>query len=265
MDSIREIKSFIDCKMLIERVRERRILYSNISEHFRGQGRSEYELIPTISRGVVNAKDIKEKEDYLLDFLKSELKRLKMENLLRIDPLLNDKQNIWNILFQAQHLEISTRLLDWTMDWKVALWFAVENPNNDGIDGQFWVFTAPDKIHSTDTRDSFYKKDLDNLDKTYLINVPIYWSEELPLQVGDVKRQRQFGKFTISPYESSFTPLEKQPEIIPYLEKYCIPAKAKKQIRLDLEKKGIHREWLYYRDANKDILEKLEKMKTTSP
>lgn len=263
MDCIQEIKSIEDCKILVERIRERRIFYSNISEHFRGQGRANYELVPNIARNLKNAEAIKSKEISLINFVKSEIENLGLEKIIRSDTYLNDKQNIWNLLFQAQHLGIPTRLLDWTMNWEVALWFAVENCKYDYEDGQFWVFTAPDRIHLTDTRDNYYKKDLNKLDKTYLINAPIYWSEDLSSQIGDIRRQRQFGKFTISPYEKAFIPLEKQAEISPYLEKYCIKSEYKKQIRIELESNGINEDWLYYRDADKKLLKKFNKMKTS--
>lgn len=141
------------------------------------------------------------------------------------------------------------------MKWQVGLWFAVENSKNDDVDGQFWVLSVPNEIHCNHDRNSYFQKDIANLDHTYFINAPIYMSDELPKQVAEVKRQRQQGKFTISPYRSSFAPLDQQADIAPFLEKYCIPANIKGQLRLDLTARGIHEEFLYYREHNQDILD----------
>jgi hypothetical protein len=219
-------------------------------------------LIPNISRTLTTAKEIQTKEEALISCLKKSIKENNTESLIRIDSDLNDKQNLWNILIQAQHLGVPTRFLDWSQKWKVGLWFAVENPSNDNVDGQFWIFSVPNEIHPTDSRDNFYNKDFYNLDKTYLINAPIYWSEDLNSQIGEIKRQRQFGKFSVSSFGKSIIPLENQPEINPYLEKYCIPAEAKGQMRLKLASLGIQKEWLYYNDAKTEILEKLDNIIT---
>jgi hypothetical protein len=259
-ECIKYLDSFEEVSILVSTVQERRIFTSCIMEHYRGQGRPEYKLIPSISRGINNPIDIELQEKNLLVSFVNKLKKQNIDYILRQDSYLTDKQNLWNTLFQAQHLGMPTRLLDWSAKWEDALWFAVEDLKNDDVDGQFWILTVPDSIHLTDTRDSFLKKDLVNLDKTYLINAPIYWSDELSNQIGEIRRQRQYGKFTISPYNTSFVPLEEQPSIIPHLEKYYIRASAKQQIRHKLELIGIRKEWLYYRDANKEILAKLDKV-----
>lgn len=267
MEYTKTISTFEEVKDLVSKIQERRIYNDNFMEHYRGQGRPEYKLVPNISRELKSANQVQTKEEELINGLKTALKKANIESILRLDSNLNDNQNLWNILIQAQHLGIPTRFLDWSLKWEVGLWFAVENPNNDGVDGQFWVFSVPNEIHPTDTRDNFYNKDLCNLDKTYLINAPIYWSDDLKEQIGEIKRQRQFGKFSVSSYENSIIPLENQPVINKYLEKYCIPAKAKMEIRLKLSSLGLDKEWLYYRDANIEILEKINKIceEKTSP
>lgn len=266
MEYLKYLSSFEEVYELVSKVQARRINNPEIMEHYRGQGRPEYKLMPNIARSCPSATVVQEKEAEIVSFLKTQLKLNEIENILYIDSELNETQNLWNILIQAQHLGLPTRLLDWSLKWQVGLWFAVENPSNDNVDGQFWIFSPPNEIHFTDTRGNFYDKDLNKLDQTFLINVPIFWSSDLEKQVGEIKRSRQFGKFTISPFEKSIIPLETQLNIIPYLEKYCIPAKSKKQIRNKLDSIGINSDWLYYRDANAAILNKLDViMNKTSP
>jgi hypothetical protein len=260
MECEKYLYSYEDVKELVQEIQKRRIYYSNIMEHFRGQGRPEYKLVPNISRKILTAKEIQTKENELINGLKIALKKENIEHILRIDCNLSNNQNLWNILIQAQHLGLPTRFLDWSLKWEVGLWFAVDNPKNDDVDGQFWVFSVPNAIHPNDIRDNFYNKDLGSLDKTYLINPPIYWSNDLIEQIGEIKRQRQFGKFSVSSFEKSIIPLEDQPEISPCLEKYCIPAEVKAQIRLELKSIGLRKEWLYYRDANPQILDKLNEI-----
>ena len=262
MNCIKRLNSYDEVVELINEIQQRRIFNNNIMEHYRGQGKPEYKLVPNISRELKSANQVQTKEEELINGLKTALKKANIESTLRLDSNLNDNQNLWNILIQAQQLGVSTRFLDWSLKWEIGLWFAVENPSNDGVDGQFWIFSVPNEIHPTDSRDNFYNKDLYNLDKTYLINAPIYWSEDLSSQIGEIKRQRQFGKFSVSSFGKSIIPLENQPEINPYLEKYCIPAEAKGQMRLKLASLGIQKEWLYYNDAKTEILEKLDKIIT---
>lgn len=256
-----KLNSYDDVHELLETIQKRRILNPLIMEHFRGQGRSEYKLIPSIARNVFSIEELIHREENILNELKRHLKNIEYAKLLRSDEFLNAQQNDWNLLFQLQHLGVETRLLDWSLKWEVGLWFAVENETNDNVDGQFWVFSVPNEIHLTDTRDNFYNKEIKNIDSTFLINAPIYWSGELSEQVGEIKRQRQFGKFSISSFERAVIPLEEQLEINQYLEKYCIPSSAKKEIRNRLKSLGIHEEWLYYREStNNEFAVKLKEL-----
>jgi len=260
MECIKYLNSYDEVSTLISTIQKRRMFDNSFLEHYRGQGRPEYKLVPTIARSVKTGKEIQEKESSLIEALQSKLKMHNLEKNLRVDKCLNEKENLWNILIQSQHLGIPTRFLDWSLKWEIGLWFAVENPANDNIDGQFWIFSVPNEIHLTDT---YYKEDITNLDQTYFINAPIYWSNELEEYIGEIKRQRQQGKFTVSPYNNAVIPLEEQAEMTQFLEKYCIPASIKGQIRLELTSKGIHEEWLYYRENNNaalnDIIKSINK------
>lgn len=257
MDCIKYLNSYDEVVSLVKHVQTRRVYFQGFWEHYRGQGRPEYELLPTIARNLKTAAEIKSREDEVIHNLLAELEREGLSKVLRVDNKLSKAQNLWNILIQAQHFGLDTRFLDWSLKWEVGLWFAVENPKNDDVDGQFWVFSVPDEIALNDSEDGFYQKDIKSLDKAYFINAPIYWSDELKEQTAEIKRQRQHGKFSISSFEKSLVPLDQQPELKGALEKYCIPSSIKGQLRLELTSKGIHKEWLYYRENYNETLEKL--------
>ena len=91
---------------------------------------------------------------------------------LHSEALFTKKQNDWNLLIQAQHLGRKTRILDWTLKWEIALWFAVGNECHHDKNGSFFIFNCPNEIviDNTERKDDFFKKDLDNIQETYLIN-----------------------------------------------------------------------------------------------
>lgn len=81
---------------------------------YRGQ-RKPWKMLPSLTR-VGTPETLIEHEMALLDCFKREAARC-----LHIVP-----DNDWDWLVVAQHHGLPTRLLDWTSDPKVALWFALE-------------------------------------------------------------------------------------------------------------------------------------------
>lgn len=256
MDCITNLKSYNEVKALIETVAKRRIFNFNSHwEKFRGQGRPEYTLTPTIARGLHSDIEIREREEFLMNAFLEGLKKRSLEQSLRKEPDLTEGQQKWVNIIQAQHLSIPTRLLDWTISWEIALWFAVEDVKNDSVDGQFWILSVPFNRIFDDNK--FLKLDFASLPQTCYINPAIHWSEELEKQIGEIKRFRQHGQFTISPYFNAFVPLEDHPNLRDVIEKYCIPAASKPKIREELDALGINKQFLYYEEHTHTELDEL--------
>lgn len=103
---------------------------------FRGQD-SDWPLLPYISR-VASNKSIPSIEEQLHKAFIEESR-----------PYVgNPPNNEWDWLALAQHHGLCTRMLDWSRDPYIALWFAVKSPPHDSeFKPEVWVFdTKPDKL-----------------------------------------------------------------------------------------------------------------------
>lgn len=88
---------------------------------YRGVSDFDYELIPKIGRENFRRNSGKECEE----------RALRMFRLLA-DPYVREFSGIWDLMAVAQHNGLATRLLDWTRNPLVALYFAAKKPEKDG-------------------------------------------------------------------------------------------------------------------------------------
>jgi hypothetical protein len=108
------------------------VFVTNVSEYlqalsdrdaqlYRGVSKKCYKLIPSVSRDIKVNVDL---TNYELEFLK----KFREQAIAYLNPV---PKSDWEFLMIAQHHGMQTRLLDWTANPLVALYFACEKDFND--------------------------------------------------------------------------------------------------------------------------------------
>lgn len=198
----------------------KRETFGQLHEHFRlndpqytiyrGLSSIDYKLVPTLGRMALRSGDTFEELE----------KRLLKDFKERAIPFLSTlPTNDWEWLAVAQHHGLPTRLLDWTRNPLVAIYFAVRKESNEDC-----------VIHVLKERDQ------------PLVNLEIWPS---PLGMGGLPLRyipshvnpriiAQDGLFTFHPGTGN------KPFESPKLDKIVIPAKSRKRLKRELYHYGVH-------------------------
>ena len=113
---------------------------------FRGESSVYFELLSGISRYCSSVEEVSIKEKRLIESFKELTNREnKKIQLLTFSEAPNQNIIDWSTIIQAQHLKLKTRLLDWSLQWEIALFFAVEDEAYHNQDGRVWIFKCPRK------------------------------------------------------------------------------------------------------------------------
>lgn len=197
--------------------------------YLRGQEKYSWELLPTIGRehewAGVKIKSFNESQEKLL------FHRFRRYSYLHFNRSLNE----WEALFLARHHGLPVRLLDWTNNPLVALYWACQ-PINSDESGAIYMLQRKPKF------DDF----LDIYDPNYISPLEIIGIRTIaPLHVSP-RISAQGSIFTIQ--DDPRTPIEKlmnrkfgQSECdIHSLYKWEVPHKFKNGILKELEKSGIN-------------------------
>lgn len=259
-----EIKSVDDFKKLVQQVQGERLAgvmgqEELRYEYFRGHSKDTYKLTPSIARGVKNSDDLRELEKKYFKEFKEGLQRIGKQSLFRES---NDKNNDnykyfmdWEFMWQLQHYELPTRLLDWSLDPKIALYFSVID---DNFNGHLWVLRIPMNFY--EPQNEYLDFSPENYLKSKLINPYFNDENDFNSQIGELRRMRQHGKFFYQDFENSLIPMEEQENLKEYLTKYIIPKDSKNIFREYLKKEKYTKELLLAK-IDKGVVELINKIK----
>ena len=185
---------------------------------FRGQG-AKWPLLPHLGR-VETRGSLRAVETKLLESFKKEAPQFAP----------NIPNNPWDWLALAQHHGLPTRLLDWSLDPYVALWFAVRRrPKKAEHSPELWIFTP----NGEDIIDR--KADQDPYRGT--------WTKVFRPEPWFPRVREQKGAFTVFKYNEKwkrgFVPLEENKKLSHQLERIMFPAYKAASIRRSLAERNI--------------------------
>lgn len=197
---------------------------------FRGAGNLKYPLLPGIARTaktemtVNRIGEVQEIEQLIFEeFLTLRARTIKEEGIR--------EQDLLETLCLAQHFGLPTRLLDWSSNPLVALWFAVNSAlrNKSKQDICVWAYCiAPGDVRVIDPRNQREIRQAPfSINRTYIFK-PLHITDRIHVQA---------GWFTLHHCHrgKGYIPLEENPEYQPELAKIIIPAENFEQWMLHLD------------------------------
>jgi hypothetical protein len=183
---------------------------------FRGHSKTSYELIPSVGRTVHTAKSRERYEKSLFDIFRREAKAY-----CDITPA-----NDWEWLSLAQHHGLPTRMLDWTYNPIVALYFAVQE--HEETDGKLFALRAVTKVSEHVLPSSPFE-----------IDKPVKFFPNIITP----RIRAQEGVFVVC--DKLESPLDQVLRTDWRIEQHLVPSLAKKSLRYELFRLGIHASSLF--------------------
>lgn len=183
------------------------------------------------------------------DRLKSPLEEMQLLALFRQNASLlleNAPREPYDFgwMFLMQHYGVPTRLLDWTENPLVALYFAIEDKKSANKDAALWILSPLD-LNKLSTKEQVY---IPSFEDDWLANYSVVQYSKgkdngiLPIAAiatrNNPRIQAQLGVFTISHLKK--TPIEEIDQRR-HCIKLTIPSTAKEKLREELKILGITR------------------------
>jgi hypothetical protein len=140
--TINSLSDFI--KVLMQKTLDKKMKDSNEIFWFRGEGNANFEtqLIPSSYRVLASTYKSIEDDIFYSDNIKSIEGNISAEFHRKSLPFIKSKgieNTMWNRYFLMQHYGINTRLLDWSENALLALFFALCNKKYQDKDARVWI------------------------------------------------------------------------------------------------------------------------------
>ncbi len=221
-------------------------------ENYRGHGLRDYKLLPGLARYQFEPLEFVKREKCLYEGFLTGVEKGEIDAVRRPFKIENDKnaelKNLWYSLFQAQHLGLKTRLMDWSISWETSLLFAVDEEKHHGKDGSLWIYFCQDENLFNDRKlEQITSQNPLEFRGDVMINSPIYLFDDVFDIIGEKRMGRQNGRFWVQSVENSHIPLNEQPKFAGYLREIIIDGDSKAKIKAELHEKGFTLDWNYYR------------------
>jgi len=249
------IKSLDEYKKFIEEQRAQTSMsLGSINLLFRGHASDAYKIVPTIARNFKTVEEILKFEKNLLSLTKTKIVGNKLGSVtLNLPQSKDDFLYDWFLQFQSRHLEIPSRLIDFSMNEFTALYFCLSSLDKHGEDGHVWIYPSIKdfSIFTTKTR-QLEKIESDHLhltagdtSKEILATINPRNPEKITLlhnsyvlddwqaQIGERRKMAQFGKFVVKPNDTLLIPLENH-MIGTMMQKLIIDGASKNKIYTEL-------------------------------
>lgn len=244
MEKTFDIENSEDFEKIVSKIQVGRMPFigEQYQELYRGQSKNSYVLKSGISRYAGSKVELIQLEKNIISDFKERVKKSKNgEKIIQLSISNNNNlfENDWRWIEQIQHYRIPTRLLDWTIDPKIGLFFAVES--NESEIGQFWVFKSPLNWSCNDHFElNPYNEEID-----IISNSSFYIEKDYRNKIAEQRRSFQSGKFTFQGYDKILIPLESQTLLSERMLKFTIRPESKKELLDYLSKFNITKETIY--------------------
>ncbi len=148
----------------------------------------------------------------------------------------------WDCLTISQHYDLSTRLLDWSENPFIALWFAFSSDKENGDDRVVWQMQAHKSLIVNYSVDSPFNQRFIKIFKPRLVDIRVY-AQDSWFSVQDIQFFGPGGDGL--PHFHSNDPLEEIDDLEFSLVKYSIKNELKCEIIKFLESHGINHSSVY--------------------